>query len=547
MKLSYRKLSGVVLLIALSASAAYAQQQFTHTVTRLNKNCNATCTVLDVPELNNNPAAIILVTPILANGMNLNPHPIGAYFMYLKKWSILNLDQTTIVEGAKFNVQYFLNPGADRFVYTVPERGSPCIDHAGLNDNPNAQIRFFPTGSPTRGALYNKDDIKVEYDATVLKWCIANINKKPVASEAAYNIVISSGGAAGSNAPTPSPTPSQTATLSPTKTPTQPIQTKSTTRSTATPTAPNLPQKPCTNADASQKVGSWDKQETDSLATADPSFPKEQYKPVLAKAQKVIELLKQANPQPIGIQAYAYRNISGSSYTANGALPFGVEASYENYICMPDTPGDSERGQIVPNDGRGTMVYVNFNSLGWLTNDYLSLGKNLTTAGGKIIFYVPKQTGELRGLALLRPDLRTGVRDEAVIITAGDRSPYKPITREQFLQALERFYRKLGREAEIAKIESAIAGMSAHERQIQAVIVDPYASLGELFVSESERGSRRLATIDISLFNPALPRQTIQTIVVYWHWNEKNAPGAELIRQFKQNFDFEALKQMLGK
>jgi hypothetical protein len=199
MKLNNRSIAGVVLLIALSASAAYAQQQFTHTVTKLNKSCNTTCTVLDVPELNNNPAAIILVTPILANGMNLNPHPIGAYFMYLKKWSILNLDQTSIVEGAKFNVQYFVNPGPDRFVYIVPERGSPCIDHAGLNDNPNAQIRLFPTGSPTHGALYNKEDIKVEYDAAVLKWCIANINNKPVPSDVAYNIVLSSGGSANTN------------------------------------------------------------------------------------------------------------------------------------------------------------------------------------------------------------------------------------------------------------------------------------------------------------------------------------------------------------
>ncbi len=60
MKLNNRNMAGVVLLIALSASAAYAQQQFTHTVTRLNKSCNTTCTVLDVPELNNNPAAISL-------------------------------------------------------------------------------------------------------------------------------------------------------------------------------------------------------------------------------------------------------------------------------------------------------------------------------------------------------------------------------------------------------------------------------------------------------------------------------------------------------
>lgn len=180
-------------LFVLTAACSYAQQQFTHTVTELNKNCNANCSVLDVPELNNNPIAIILVTPVVANGMNLNPHPIGVLYTYLKKWSIINLDQTPIAEGAKFNVLYFLNPGPDRFVYIVPtqvrESDVPYIDHAGLNDNPNAQIRFFPLAN---GGHYNKDDIKVEYDATVRKWYIANINNKQVPWQSVYNIVIGS-------------------------------------------------------------------------------------------------------------------------------------------------------------------------------------------------------------------------------------------------------------------------------------------------------------------------------------------------------------------
>src|SRR5437763_10260802 len=121
MKLNYKSLAGVVLFTALSALASYAQQQFTHTVTKANKNCNATCSVLDIPELNNNPAAIILVTPV-GNARTLNPHPIGAYYMYLKKWSIFNLDGAAITEGAKYDVQYFANSGADRFVFMVPRQ-----------------------------------------------------------------------------------------------------------------------------------------------------------------------------------------------------------------------------------------------------------------------------------------------------------------------------------------------------------------------------------------------------------------------------------------
>ena len=55
------------------------------------------------------------------------------------------------------------------------------------------------------------------------------------------------------------------------------------------------------------------------------------------------------------------------------------------------------------------------------------------------------------------------------------------------------------------------------------------------------------STIDKSFFNPKLPRETIQFITVRWNWNDTNSPKAEAIRQFKQNFDFEALKQILAK
>jgi hypothetical protein len=206
MKLDYNHLAGVVLLIALSTSASYAQQQFTHTVTKANKNCNTVCSVLDIPELNNNPAAVILITPI-GNAKDLNPHPIGAYYMYLKKWSIFNLDAVGITEGAKYKVEYYANSGPDRFVYMVPRQvrlsDIPYIDREGLNGNPNAQIRVFPTSSPTHGALYNRDDVKVEYDAAAAKWYIANVNGKPVPWEAVYNVFLSPSGIANTTSPTP--------------------------------------------------------------------------------------------------------------------------------------------------------------------------------------------------------------------------------------------------------------------------------------------------------------------------------------------------------
>ena len=77
------------------------------------------------------------------------------------------------------------NPDSDQFVYVIPGQSQTnCLDHAGLNDNPNAKIKVSATGSP-RGALFNKEEVKIQYNATALKWCAANVNGQPVKSQAA--------------------------------------------------------------------------------------------------------------------------------------------------------------------------------------------------------------------------------------------------------------------------------------------------------------------------------------------------------------------------
>jgi hypothetical protein len=179
-------------LVGWNLSVSHAQQQLTQTVTNQNRNCNGTCSVIDVAELNNNPAAIIFITTVSGN-----QHPIGAYYMYLNKWSVFNLDGTALTIGAKFNVEYFVNPDSSHFVYVVPPRVHATdlsyIDRVGLNSNPNAQIRILPMTSATVGNIYNRYDLKVVYDATLSKWSVANVNNAPVPSGSAYNVMFSNG------------------------------------------------------------------------------------------------------------------------------------------------------------------------------------------------------------------------------------------------------------------------------------------------------------------------------------------------------------------
>jgi hypothetical protein len=185
-------------LFMLISGYSRAQQQFVQTVTAQNRSCNSTCSVIDIPELNNNPNALLFITPALVNGTNLNPHLIGAYYMFQNKWSVSNVDGVAIPIGATFNVQYFVNPDAARFVYKVPQRVNAgdisYIDHPGLNNNPNAKIRSCPAFRFNGGyGYFNLDDVKIEYDATASKWYIANLNNTPVPVNSTYNIMTTSG------------------------------------------------------------------------------------------------------------------------------------------------------------------------------------------------------------------------------------------------------------------------------------------------------------------------------------------------------------------
>ncbi|HSU26840.1 MAG TPA: hypothetical protein VLJ68_00540 [Chitinophagaceae bacterium] len=194
-----KKIICLFILTGLLLQGVHAQQQLTQTVTTTNRCCNNVGSALDTSLFHYKTGAIILITPVLVNGANLNPHLVGAYYMYLNTWSIYNYDGTAIGVGAKYNVEYWLTPDANHFVYVVPPRVNindvSYIDHVGMNNNPNAQIRFSARGTYIAGPgnTLNKDEVKISYDAAVGKWYIANINNTPVPSASSYSIVFSDG------------------------------------------------------------------------------------------------------------------------------------------------------------------------------------------------------------------------------------------------------------------------------------------------------------------------------------------------------------------
>ena len=183
------------LLITVTTFRANGQQQFIQVASKANSYCNSTCTLLDVAALNNNMTAIIMATPIIEKGINLNPHPIGVHYIN-NKWSILNLDQAAMPDGSKFNVQYFSTPDPDlQFVQRANEKNlqdkntRSFINNSYLNNNPEAQFQFIVTGVGSGSVI---SEMSIKYDNTATQWYLYNTNGKPLDNSVACNIVISS-------------------------------------------------------------------------------------------------------------------------------------------------------------------------------------------------------------------------------------------------------------------------------------------------------------------------------------------------------------------
>jgi len=172
-----------------------AQQKFMHTASKENISCNYDCTLLDMPDLTNNPAAVIFVTPVLDKGIIQNPHPIGAYY-FKSQWHIFNLDNKPVPAGARFNVEYYPNADETHFQYSfsradIQADGSAFIDNWHLNNNPTVRFTSFLSWNPaTQGAVTNREETTVQYNPAAGKWQVSNTNNKPMVARVTYNIAI---------------------------------------------------------------------------------------------------------------------------------------------------------------------------------------------------------------------------------------------------------------------------------------------------------------------------------------------------------------------
>ncbi len=181
-------------LVATTDSAA-----FIHSATAANIYGNST--YIDHPLTNDNPSAIVLVTPNWnpgGVGNTYNDHPIGVWYSSVaKKWAIFNQDGASMPDGAAFNV---LIPSVDTSVFVHMARAGNItgnwtyIDHPLTNGDPNAIVFVTQNWNPSgMGPTYNGHPIGVWYDDWEGKWAVFNQDDtSSMPDGAAFNVLVSS-------------------------------------------------------------------------------------------------------------------------------------------------------------------------------------------------------------------------------------------------------------------------------------------------------------------------------------------------------------------
>jgi len=153
-------------------------------------------TRIDNPTLNNNPSALLMVTP------NWNPgdggsdvydtHPIGVYYNG-SGWAIFNQDAASMPNDASFNV-HILSPGASSFVQTANASNSAgdytTINAALANHQPNVIVLATPNWNPgNNGAdVYVNHNIGVWYTGS--GWAVFDQDGTVMPTNASFNIEI---------------------------------------------------------------------------------------------------------------------------------------------------------------------------------------------------------------------------------------------------------------------------------------------------------------------------------------------------------------------
>lgn len=163
---------------------------FMHTATSSTLSSSYTST-MDHPELNNNPAARVFVTPRRDGTTSIPDSPVGVVYRN-NRWEIINLDTfKPIVEGTRYNVFIDDNDGSS-FTHVASlasiSGDLTSLDYATLNANPNLKLIITPSQGTSATPVLNPRAPGAWYDAVNSKWTVFNQNGDEMPFNSRYNV-----------------------------------------------------------------------------------------------------------------------------------------------------------------------------------------------------------------------------------------------------------------------------------------------------------------------------------------------------------------------
>lgn len=379
-------------------------------------------------------------------------------------------------------------------------------------------------------------------------------------------------------------------------------------------------QSACSEGQASEHSIPW--KNLDNLSMADKNaITKQQYPLIKTRVDKIAEIIKRSYPNPVGLESQLKRRIDGEGehyeYRAelsgkNAPLRYSAEAWFFSLLC-------DKNGKVSREGETGTQVVAHVN---WLEDFMDPVDGNfdgLQLENKQKLYFMPYKVGELQGYPVYNPKLLTFDKrrqesvydanrpEESILLVKGDRLPVRPVTRQEYLNALKRAEEKSLADAEahlkkmqdvlkesladydkmkfnseaerekakagakkevengskhsasyiskhkknIAQIEELFRSYNAEELKKQAVVQDvsqitTKADIAEEFKKQELKG-RPVVTHDFTYFDPKLPRHAVQFIQVFFKYETlvRLIAKPKMIKEVKEKLDLKAMHGLL--
>lgn len=305
----------------------------------------------------------------------------------------------------------------------------------------------------------------------------------------------------------------------------------------------NLASQPCSEASLLLKPGIWKegiKGSVSGIPAAD-----------LDKERKVVAAL---------------HNMIKSKYT-----PMGAEADFNGSYDSPDS-------EIPVNNYSYTIYFLNYICEGNVVKTVHETSTTFSIDANRFdgrIFERPDENNipdegffsikiipvEKDGYYYFEQDVSLGFgltgKSRNWLITHDNNLPFAYVTKKEFLEKQKQMLMNSSAKSTgsskkdynnaLAKIEKLLTASTGESLQPVIVKKDPKDYLSYLFTTGNDPFGKLLIKPNPVYFNTKLSRSSPQFFVVNVKGNEKDAVAANFISGIMKDFDFEALKNMLGK